>query len=165
MLPRSLMLANSRIPNVSNFKSLFQRPLVIPQPLPLWSIWAHSQRIPRFCRRVQQVKSWETSWPLTIWSQDHFGRRHRSTFRPYLLLIPGGTCHSSQVHRREPCYRVHPSLTLPVRSSSPFHPEKRWFSSALHWLPRPQPDLKEGSLSTSAHFWSARCTTKSTSLY
>ena len=45
---------------------------------------------------------------------------------------------------------------LPMWSSGPFHPEERWFCLTLCQFPRPQPDLKEGSLSASAHFRTAR---------
>ena len=38
-----------------------------------------------------------------------------------------------------------------MRDTGPCHPEERWFSLTLHWLLRPQLDIKEGSLSTSAH--------------
>src|SRR5882724_8717742 len=60
---------------------------------------------------------------------------------------------------------VHPSLSLLPWGSGSFHMEERWLSSTLCQLLRPQPNLPERLIPTSAHFQPPRCTKKSTNLH
>src|SRR5882724_8220154 len=57
------------------------------------------------------------------------------------------------------------SLSLLPWGSGSFHLEERWLSLTLHQLPRPQPNLPERPVPTSAHFQPLRRTKKSTNLY
>jgi len=98
------------------------------------------------------IQGWKVSWPSTLWSQNHTDEGTSLPFGPIYSL--------SQEELAALCkFMMRTSLTgfiHPSRSShgAPvlFIQKKDGFSSTLCWLPRPQPNLLERPIPTSAHF-------------
>jgi len=144
------------------------RSLVNPQPLQqTWSTWTASQRILQLCRHVQQIKSWQISQTLTIWSQNHTGQRHFPTLQPYLLLVPGlqelmALCkfidENLATRFIHPLCSSHEALVLFIHKKDSLP----WLCinfQGINWI------SKKKLISTPTHLWHPRCTTKGMSLH
>jgi len=101
-----------------------------------------SQKLSWLCGHIQQIQGLASSQPLTLWSQNHTGRRHFPTFGPFTPCPRRNLwlCVSSLTKTLLQGSSV---LLAPLHGAPVlFHPEKRWllrlcvYFQALNWISR-----------------------------